>query len=97
MKEHVIQAIRERRLLRVAYERNRHLTVAPLVLGETTTGYAALLCCQAGVPADDGETSWRLLDLERISDVQVLERHFGLLPRDRSSPGSEFSRIEAVV
>lgn len=96
MREKVIQAIKERRLLSLQYERGRRLTVAPQVLGQTMTGYLALFCWHAE-PAVEAETPWRLLDLARITSVRPLEQHFGPLPSSRGLPGREFQAIEAVI
>lgn len=96
MKSRVLQAIRERRLLRFSYEKGRDLTVAPCILGQTMTGYAAVLCWQPG-PADQEGTNWRLLDLDKIRRAEVLEQHFGPPPRRQELTGMEFSSIEAVI
>lgn len=96
MKSRVMQAIRERRLLFLNYGRGRQLIVAPYILGQTMTGYAALLCWQVG-QAEGETTNWRLLDIESIRAVRMLGQHFGPPPGRRDLTGSEFSTIEAVV
>lgn len=96
MKQRVIQAIKERRLVRLRYGNRKHLTVAPLALGETMTGYSALFCWHTGAGQGE-ETKWRLLDFDRIAEVQVLNQHFAPLPNNRGLPGNEFLMLEAVL
>lgn len=96
MKNRVMQAIRERRLLRLSYEKRKHLTVAPQLLGQTMTGYLAVLCWQAGPAAEEG-TNWCLLDMARIRNAEVLPEHFGPPPQNWGARGVEFRALEAVV
>lgn len=96
MKQRVIQAIKERRLLRIEYEKRGHLTIAPQVLGETMTGYVALFCWHSEQAVEDA-ARWHLLDVERIRSIEILQQHFGPTPSHRGLPSSEFKTFEAVV
>lgn len=95
MKRRVIQAIRECQLLHVQDGKRRRLTVAPLVLGYTLAGYTARLYYQAGWSGED-ETHWRLLVLDRITEMKMLDIPFG--PRSQGRlPSGGSQAIEVVI
>ena len=69
------QAIREKRLLRFLYT-NKVRVVEPHDYG-VQKGKLRLLSYQIGGESNTGALpAWRWIDVDRMSDVQVEERHF---------------------
>lgn len=69
------QAIREKRLLRFLYT-NKVRIVEPHDYG-VQKGKVRLLSYQIGGESNTGALpAWRWIDVDRMSDVQVEERHF---------------------
>ncbi|WP_376095891.1 WYL domain-containing protein [Roseomonas sp. CCTCC AB2023176] len=82
--ERLSHAVHERRALEVLYG-GAWRVVHPHALGETGTGKLGLLTWQtAGLargPGNPGE-GWRLFDIARIEDAQVLRATFAPRPRE---------------
>lgn len=96
MKKHITQAISEHRPLRLIYETRRRLTVEPQRLGLTPEGHEVMLCWQVVPPLSDGN-GWRMLLLDKISALQVLDQSFELSPGDRPLPPHEFFFVTAIT
>lgn len=92
MKEYIARAMRERHLVRLVHERKR-LTVEPHVLGQTLEGQEAMLAWQVSPPTTGG-TQWRLLPLDKIMELQILEQSFETEGGERRPLTDGFSRIE---
>lgn len=81
------QAIRRRRLVRLTYG-GYGRTVEPYIHGSTSAGREVLLCFQVeGGSASSDPSPWRLLHLDRVSELRVLQTAFA--PRDESPESRE--------
>ena len=72
----LVQAVRQRRMIRFAYD-GLPREVEPHMVVVTTTGHDALSGYQtAGASTTDIVPGWKLFALDKLIDLQVLDRTF---------------------
>ena len=81
------RAVRRGLLVRLTYGGHER-TVEPYIHGSTSSGREVLLCFQVeGGSASKDPSPWRLLHVDRVTALQVLETVFA--PREESSESRE--------
>lgn len=95
MKSHIIQAIQERRLIRLNYN-GRAFTVKPYVLGLTKDHVDALLCWQIAPPMRD-PGYWRMLEISQISNLRLVDANKEPPQENPSFPLTDFVEVYATL
>lgn len=90
MKELISRAIKGHRLLRLIYENKRRVTIEPHALGRTEGGEDALLCWQVAPPVSQA-AAWRVFQLSKVSEMQMLDEGFEADRGGHSPPVGELA------
>lgn len=75
MTEQICEAIARRRLISLTYG-GRERVVEPYIHGRTTAGREVVLCFQREGESATGGGGWRLLHVDQIVDLQMLDVTF---------------------
>jgi hypothetical protein len=79
MNSQIFDAIKQKRVIEFLYDGEIRV-VEPHCYGVTTKGNEAVRCFQISGYSSSGTMGWKLYDLSKVEDIQILDETFSIRP-----------------